>query len=535
MQESVTATIDSETPARVSPFAVAILALTAGAVVYCAFFAGYPLNHDAAVMLQVGDVMLHGGVPYRDIIEITPPMAPAIHMAPVLISNLTDLSQPVAFHLCVTLLLAFSCWQIWSLLGLWNPAFSANRRLLFLGGWLSGSLSLQLALDYGQREHLFALVLLPWLLCRVLRSENIQPPLYTVVPLGIIAAPFILIKPFFLAVVIAIELVLLVRTRRLRTLVSPETGLLVGWGTAYFIYLVTLPRDARNELFGFLIPYLARHYGAYDGDFFEEENVFTYQWVVTVLAFAAAMVLRRSPHVRFHTLLFSLTVFFCFGAFWAQGKGWLYQQIPIRMSATALLVFVLCGQPFPAGSSWKRRLTVMMGCLIGCILLCLPPAYFLVAGQSHRVVRTGYVEFMTNKIREYTTPGDFVSFISSDVRWAYPAVIYAGVSLGSRYDLDFMIPMLYEDVKANPRQPFSYRTDSEQTDVERRYLQRRAEDVARFRPKLIAIDTDRDAQALPVGFQVSKYLELNGWHETVLAGYKPVEIACGFQFYVRND
>ena len=53
------------------------LGIVAGIVIFCAFFSGFPLNHDAAVMLEVGDIMRHGGIPYRDIIEITPPLVAA--------------------------------------------------------------------------------------------------------------------------------------------------------------------------------------------------------------------------------------------------------------------------------------------------------------------------------------------------------------------------------------------------------------------------------------------------------------------------
>ncbi|MFA6240750.1 MAG: hypothetical protein WC655_07470 [Candidatus Hydrogenedentales bacterium] len=525
-------TIASDTPARMRLYAAAAFLASSCAVVYCAFFAGYPIDHDGAVMLQVGEIMRNGGVPYRDIIEITPPMAPVVHIVPVLISELTPISLPVAFHLCVTLVLALSCWQVWSLLGLWKPPFSSMRRLYFLSGWLLATVSLQLTLDYGQREHLFALMLLPWLLCRIARYEDTRVPYSVAISLGIVASPCFLFKPFFLAVVIAIEFVLLMRSRNFRKLATLENALLLCWGAAYFIYLMTLPQDARQELFGLLIPLLAKHYNAYWGDFFHIQNILTYAWVVAVVAFAAAILRGRPAHVRFHALMLFLTVVFCAGAYWVQGKGWFYHQIPMRLAATAMLAFVLCSHQLPIGYGGSAQPKGLVVVLSGAILLCLPAAAFLISGIEYRIDRITYTNEMTAKIRQYAAPGEFVTFICTDVRRNYPAMIYAGVSLGSRYDVDFMIPMVYHGVESKPMQRISYRSASEQTDEERLYLKRKAEDIARFRPKLVAIDTEFGAQALPAAFRLDQYLEDIGWRKSALADYRYVENFCAFSLYV---
>ncbi|MCC6153091.1 MAG: hypothetical protein IT367_05000 [Candidatus Hydrogenedentes bacterium] len=512
----------------------ALFEIVAGFVIFCAFFAGFPLNHDAAVMLQVGDVMRHGGIPYRDIIEITPPIAPALHIIPILIAETTSLSVPNAFSLFVTMLVAIACWQIYRLLRLDVFEFTTARRLLFLSAWLTGTLCVQLAMDYGQREHLFAVMLLPWLLCRIARHNGARIPHAASLSIGIVTSPFFLQKPFFLAVVGAMELALLVRSRAFRALVSTEIIALIAWTLAYALYLLSLPQDARDEL-RFLISFLSQHYGAYDGNFFDEENAYSHKWIAGVALVAIAMLRFYAPRMRAHVVALLAALVLCFAAYVIQGKGWFYHQIPVRMAATALLAFLVTSPRDTATLLNIKPYLRKIAAPICFAFLAMPIVYFSLVWHPQRAVRADYVRIMTKKILMHAAPGDYVTFISSDLRWAYPSVIYANVKLGSRYNIDFMAPMLYHDNKGDQGKPFPYRTANEQSESEKRYLQRRAEDVERFHPKFIAIDTNAAAQALPPGFRMSDYLDANGWQE-VLKDYEPQkDLFCGFRFYERKD
>jgi hypothetical protein len=97
-----------------------------------------------------------------------------------------------------------------------------------------------------------------------------------------------------------------------------------------------------------------------------------------------------------------------------------------------------------------------------------------------------------------------------------------------------MAPMLYHGERGEPGKPFPYHEREKQSEAEQRYLKRRAEDVAQYHPKFIAIDTSSSAQALPPGFRMSEYLDTNGWQE-VLKDYEPQkDLFCGFRFYLRK-
>ncbi len=512
----------------------ALFEIVVGIVIFCAFFAGFPLNHDAAVMLQVGDVMRHGGVPYRDIIEITPPIAPALHIIPILIAELTSLSVPNAFPLFVTLLVAIACWQIYTLLRLDLFEFTTARRLLFLSTWLTGTLCVQLAMDYGQREHLFAIMFLPWLLCRIARHNGARVPYAVSLSISIVASPFFLQKPFFFAVVAGMELVLLLRSRAFLALVSAEIVALITWTLAYALYLLGLPQDAREEL-RFLISFLSQHYGAYDGNFFDEENSYSHKWIAGVALIAIAMLRFYAPRARAQVTTLLAALVLCFAAYVIQGKGWYYHQIPVRMAVTALLAFLIAS-PRDTTALLKIKPYLRKIAAPICLgFLAMPIVYFALVWHAQRAVRADYVRIMTNKILMHAAHGNYVTFISSDLRWAYPSVIYANVKLGSRYDIDFMAPMLYHGEQGDQGKPFPYRAANEQSEIEKRYLQRRAEDVERFHPKFIAIDTNASAQALPQGFRMSEYFDTNGWQE-VLKDYEPQkDLFCGFRFYERKS
>lgn len=499
------------------PFAALLIPF--GIVIYFGHLAGYPINHDSGILIHMAQVLIRGGTPYIDVIEPNGPLVGWVHAVPVLISKALSLPVPGTFQLFVTMLLVFSCWQIWTLLGALRPPFSASKRMVFLGLWLLGTLPIQFVFDYGQREHLFALLLLPWVLCRLARYRGASLLLYQSVALGIIASPLFLLKPYFLAVVLGIELLLIARNRIIRPLLTPEAAVLGVWGLAYFVYLMTLPPEAKNDLFHRWIPFLIQHYKVYNFDLLAPDNISTYVWMSGVLVVAFLARHNLPANERHSISVLGIATALCFGAYLAQGKGWYYHHIPPRMLSTSLLAFVLCSESRGNGPSRVRNVTRAAAM----VLALLPVIVTFLDASDYRLARMTYVRNMTAKIRQYAAPGEAVEFITSNVRRNYPSVVYAGSTPGSRYQLDFVIPMVYHGMVANPKGSFPYRMPSDQTNDERRYLEELAEDIAEREPKLIAVDADPDCQACPPGFRIDEYLRFNGWQEQAMSQYRFVE------------
>lgn len=248
--------------------------------------------------------------------------------------------------------------------------------------------------------------------------------------------------------------------------------------------------------------------------FLDEENSYSHKWIAGVALIAIAMLRFYAPRARAQATTLLAALVLCFAAYVIQGKGWYYHQIPVRMAVTALLAFLIAS-PRDTTALLKIKPYLRKIAAPICLgFLAMPIVYFALVWHAQRAVRADYVRIMTNKILMHAAHGNYVTFISSDLRWAYPSVIYANVKLGSRYDIDFMAPMLYHGEQGDQGKPFPYRAANEQSEIEKRYLQRRAEDVERFHPKFIAIDTNASAQALPQGFRMSEYFDTNGWQES---------------------
>ena len=67
--------------------AVSVFIFGAVCLTFVVLFSGMPLNHDCALLMQCGEMILDGSVPYIDYVELNSHMAHYIHIPPVLLSK----------------------------------------------------------------------------------------------------------------------------------------------------------------------------------------------------------------------------------------------------------------------------------------------------------------------------------------------------------------------------------------------------------------------------------------------------------------
>lgn len=123
----------------------------------------YPdrINHDCAYVLNCARVLSLGGLPYIDFVDVNPPLIFYVNVLPVVLANITGLGLPLAFSICVFVLLLLSTAVTAVLLK--SPVFQFTpwMRTLIISAVLLFSLFVYASGDLGQREHLFAIVFFP--------------------------------------------------------------------------------------------------------------------------------------------------------------------------------------------------------------------------------------------------------------------------------------------------------------------------------------------------------------------------------------
>jgi hypothetical protein len=524
-------------------FGILTLAITLGSLIGAALFSGAPLGWDPAILLDCARLILRGWMPYVDYVEINPPMAHYINVIPVYLASVLHLGIPTTFNGLVLVLSAYSAAALLYLLSRLTPVFSLPSRLFLAAVCLMFSLWVLTKGEFGQKDHLFALAYIPWLYCRVIRHGRGGVPSWVGIVIGLIGTPLFLLKPHFCFIVAIMEAWLLLLSRRFSLLWSPEIFALGGWVVAYAVHFCFLPSEMRDALFWRWLPFIIANYDVYDYPirlfFWSYLSKF---WLVQIFVMVSALVLIVKPwlprnwKLQLHGLVASTLL--AWGIFVAQHKGWTYHLLPAilleMLLAATILIMALEAEPVMTWLS-NVRLDIRRALfLLVCIcfsLLSLSMAYTLF--QSGKIPDS--VNDFVRLIDQKVPPDEKVAFISTSVTPAYPTLIYAKRLPGTRFLQAFPIAYLYKGVSPRSDGSPPYRSPSEATPEERRFLKELGSDILNRRPKLVFIDNGEHCQACPKGFQVEGYLEHAGWLKRFMKDYRRTESLHDFAVYTRVD
>lgn len=214
------------------------------------------LNHDVAWVLWSSGRLLDGGVFGRDIVAANPPLIWWVSALPMAISRLTGMTAVTAFNLFMMAMLTLSLMSSDRLL---RGAYSSGMRMAFLG-IAAILLSLGAGRDFGQREHMTVILVLPYLLLVLarVRNENYSASFATLI--GMAAAIGFAFKPHLMAVPLLAEGFLLTQIGLRRTLWRPEVA---AAAATVVLYVAAVLVFARPYLFEAL-PDIAQVYWAFN-------------------------------------------------------------------------------------------------------------------------------------------------------------------------------------------------------------------------------------------------------------------------------
>ncbi len=267
-----------------------------------------PLLPDVSYILVADGRFLHGDIPYTDLIEINPPLVFWITMPPVWLAGVLGLSVQAFFVTYVCLLIAGSLYVT-------SRVVDNNSQVVAI---LAVVMTLGSAWAFGQREHLAMLLVLPYVASVTVRAE-MKPGLGVLV--GFLAGIGLDFKPYFLAIPILLEGLLLIQTWNWRALFRIE---LVIMGIVVLIYPV-LVWWYYPQYFTVVIPLVQQTYGAYQIPF---ADILQRTVVVGFAIFFAATVGLMLWRRQWSAMVWLVAALGGLIAYLVQGKGWSYQLLP---------------------------------------------------------------------------------------------------------------------------------------------------------------------------------------------------------------
>ena len=296
-------------------FWVAVIAVAT----FCFYMSG-PLGPDVSWLTTVSERILAGQTLYVDILEPNPPVAGYLYMPPLWLSQLLGVhsqSMVILYTIAAGLLSTGVTVKIIRDNNLLErPDFLWPVSFLLIGSaWGE---------DFAQREHFVTMAALPLFVAIAQRAQGDRPKAWHWIIAGVCGGFMLAVKPHFAFAILLPVIYAAVRQRSVRPLIgAPELWLA---GTLFFGFLAMIwlcfPGFATN-----IVPVAASTYVA---DRRDPLVLLSQIFVLFFLVLAAASVTSYWRNIKAKPFLG--TVFFgALGfalAFFAQGRGYLYQMMP---------------------------------------------------------------------------------------------------------------------------------------------------------------------------------------------------------------
>lgn len=404
-----------------------------------------PMNHDVAWLLALAGRVLKGARLYVDYPEVNPPLIVWLNLPVAWAADLTGLAPTTLLRALVVTLAVIALGASACLTRGRRDAGGAGAAMLVVAAYALVALP---GYDFGQREHLALLLVLPYLAEAACRAEGAAASRGAQLAVAAWATVGIALKPHFLLVPLLVEAVVLAHSRR-----RPGAGLVLMAAllAAYGVAVLWLTPDYLPMMRLFSRAYW--HYGSESWfDFLRVPQCFN-----ALILVACHWALRPRPRAPGHVLS-AAALGFALAAI-VQHKAWSYHWYPVL--ALAWLLFAHAGAVAVARRTWRGRplapamAAVLAVALAGMALLTAPRA-----GQR----ANPFPDMLGPAIR--ALGGGPVLVLASPLRVAYPLVMQAGIDATARFPSmglvaaalqtgdaavgDYLRQTLAQDVRARP-------------------------------------------------------------------------------------
>ena len=349
------------------------LPLAAGAMlgISSVYLAMRPQWYDQTWLLFVAGRILDGARLGVDVMEVNPPLIAWLSTIPVMIGRALDIQVTDALQGCLILLVAFSV--VWSNRLLRRGAIGDAQ----FAGWFALLLLFATVvhpwLEFGQREHMLVLLVLPYLVMAAGRIDGVTPRMSEALAIGLCAGIGFLLKPNYLLVVLAVEALVLFRRREIRLLYRPELVAMVATALGYAAAIwLWAPEWLLNVL-----PLAFNTY--YDFDRVGVLDLIPPMRAVklVMLVLVLAILYRRLVHRALATVLL-LAGLAATAAFAVEMKGYLYHMVPMRAFFDLLVGTMAIDLWLKWAARWARPVSTTLAItgaalmFVAAIAVCLP-------------------------------------------------------------------------------------------------------------------------------------------------------------------
>lgn len=485
---------------------------------------------DQSVYLESAQLILKGLVPYRDFFDFNPPLIMYLNVVPVVVAQLMRWPVPLGLSICVLtlhlLMLVFSGWLVFKNGRILKPTLFLP--VLFVFAYFN----IILVADFGQREHLFMLVFVPYFILRGLRHFGGSPGKIPATIIGLLTGLMMSMKPQYAFLVAAAETGFLVESRNWKIFLKPEIIALFIPPFIYLICFCLLPPEARDVFFGHAMK--AYVYGSnWGGRSFMHMicGVFYFTEPMTNLLIGLLVY----PLLRKRTTWLTPIVMVCLAALFNYiygGQAWTYRILPQNLFGLMLLACeaaVLFEPVYINLSKHVKQLALF--CALGFAVYVGQYVYWEAremerakeravgfdisfAGLNMREEHSDFDETFFSMLQN-ANRGDKIIYMGSGIRPGYPAQLLSKNPPGSRYMYTYLLTML--DQSRHNRPDLIKEFDR----VEKEMIANLGQDILKNKPTLIYV------QDCPI----HEILQRHNFYQHYMQAYSPCGSVEGSHIY----
>ena len=382
-------------------------------------------NHDVAWILWGTREMLDGAEFGRDIIEPNPPLAWYLAVPSTWLAGQFGIPVAAAFRTAVTVAALASLTAFQRLLppmsnGVWHylPLGVASLFLLILPGR-----------EFGQREHLMIIAVLPYLALVGARCGGRSVPVGGSLAIGLAAGLGFALKPYFLVAFALVELTAMLMARRWAYSIRPEVlAILATIGAYVVVVLMAHPAYLTNS-----VPLASLIYWSFDRAWSEVLPPLMLPLAGLVIGLLIALPQRQPSPLIVGAATIGFAISYVF-----QHKGYSYHLYP-ALAAAAIMLALLIASP---GLTGRNRLA----CAVLLMLALTKPAidfaewcYF----NSPNGQRTVKLRTLVRSIDRHAGSGSFLAAAVHPYP-AFPTALYVRADYVSRTNSQWFLPAVVQ-------------------------------------------------------------------------------------------
>ncbi len=480
-----------------------------------------PLHHDVAWHLFAAARILDGAQLYVDLLEYNPPLIYYLNVPIAFLAGLISVPSNIVLLVFLFLLILGSCWLSGYLMEIAIPDSSLTLRRVLKLGMLFGTLVFT-GSNFGQREHIIVVLLLPYMLLIAARLQGWRPPTGLALGIGVAGAVAASLKPQFVLLWICFEAYYWYRNQyRIGSLIRTETLATGIGGLSYIgVVLVFFPQYLP------LIQVAREVYGTYSTDLWK--SIFR-SVGLPLFAMSLFYVLPTPRPVRSLRALLAIAVCNTWLFAFVSLKAWRYHFYPPRFFAVLLFVLILV--TLADGPFRLDRLRKSYRSLAAAIVVLM--LFWQVSGnlRFNSSVHAGWKfsdqGVITRLLREEPV-GTPVMFLSSSIFPTFPVLNFTEVSFAQRMPFLWPLPTFYSEGQ-------SMRDPKEMAPAERFALETVIEDLMSSKPRIVIVDERVQKQGFEENaFDYLAYYGQDKRFRTEWENYQLSSFAGAYKIYRRQ-